>query len=137
MGEFKKSTTAVNRLFASVTDVDRYATKSYRVAEFSWEGGRYRLSSTGDLYQLNYCGVPVLLSTYLTMYRDKAYATVGISKQLAGYYIRGRKQFRMKDLIWAAFGDRDLPRNFTVECRDGNPANCKIENLEAKKRGVS
>lgn len=137
MSEFYRSSPGVNRFFDAVTDVNRYQTTSYRVVEFSWKGGRYRLVSTGDLYQLNYCGVPVLVQPFKTSNKGYVYAVVNITEQNSGYYMHGRKQYHLKDLVWSAFGDHHVDRGWYVVCKDENIMNCKIENLEVRKRGVS
>ena len=137
MSDFYKASPGVNKFFAAVTDVERYQTKKYRVVEFSWKGARYRLVSTGDFYQLNYCGVPVLIHSFMESKNGCHYAAVSVAEQGTGYYVCRRKQYRLKDLIWAAFGDQDVVRGYYVNCRDATVMNCKIENLEVKKRGIS
>lgn len=137
MSEFYRSSPGVNKFFEGVTDVNRYQTPSYRVVEFSWKGGRYRLVSTGDFYQLNYCGIPMLIQPFKTSNKGYAYAVVSIAEQNSGYYTRGRKQYHLKDLIWSAFGDHHVDRGWYVACKDENIMNCKVENLEVRKRGIS
>lgn len=137
MVEFYRSSSGVNKFFDTVTDVNRYQTPSYRVVEFSWKSGRYRLLSTGDFYQLNYCGIPVLIHPFKDSYRGYEYASVSITEQNSGYYMRSRKRYHLKDLIWSAFGDHHVDRGWHVVCKDENIMNCKIENLEVRKRGVS
>lgn len=137
MSEFYRSSPGVNKFFDAVTDVNRYQTPSYRVVEFSWKSGRYRLVSTGDLYQLNYCGIPVLVQPFKTSSKGYEYAVVSVAEQNSGYYMRGRKQYHLKDLIWSAFGDHHVDRGWYVACKDENIMNCKIENLEVRKRGIS
>lgn len=137
MSNFYKASPGVNKFFAAATDVERYQTEKYRVVEFSWKGARYRLVSTGDLYQLNYCGIPILIQPFMASKNDYHYATVSVAEQSIGYYVCRRKQYHLKDLIWAAFGNQDLARGYYINNKDGSVMNCKIENLEVKKRGIS
>lgn len=137
MNNFKKTIPHVDRFLATVTNVERYSTSDYQIVEFSWEGGRYRVSSTGDVYELNYCGIPILIPHKVISYKDHKYAVVLIPKKSGGYYISMRKRLQMRDLIWACFGNCDIPKKYEVTCKDGNPINCKIDNLEVKKCGVS
>lgn len=137
MGEFKKSSQAVNKLLAAATDVERRYTESYRLVDFSWKGARYRLVSTGDLYQLNYSGAPVLVWPHARTIKGEDILIVTFGEQTSGYYVCRRKIIPLKNLIWAMFGDEDLPKGHYINCKDGNYANCKIDNLEVKRHGVS
>lgn len=137
MSEFRKVSPHIDKFLTSVGSVERYQTTDYRVVEFTWENGQYRLVSTGDLYELNYCGVPILINPKLVKYRGRSYIIALIPKKSGGYYISTRKRVQMKDFVWACFGPRDIPKGYEVVCADGNPNNCKIENLEVKKHGIS
>lgn len=129
---WKKSTTAINKLVAEVTDVNwhNYAA-GYRDVEFSFRGARYRLVSTGDLYRIDYTGMPTLVRAFQGKYKDEIVAVVAVVAS-TGYYTRTKKQYRLKDLVWAAFGDQDLPAKSSVICKNGNWKSCGIDNLEVR-----
>ena len=61
MGTIRKSTASIDRFFAEAHDISFHKYVSYRTVEFLWRGARYRLVSTGDLYVLDYSGLPTLV----------------------------------------------------------------------------
>ncbi len=131
MGTIKKSTIAVDRFFAEAHDISFHNYVSYRTVEFLWRGARYRLVSTGDLYRIDYTGMPTLVRAFQGKYKDEVVAIVAVVAS-TGYYTRTKKQYRLKDLVWAAFGDSDLPSKASVICKNGNWKSCGIDNLEVR-----
>lgn len=133
MGEFKIASPAINRFFSEATGVMRYKFQFYQAIEFSWKGARYRLSNTGDFYHLNYLGVPCLVQPYKRERYGKVKMYVSVYDR-RNYYAGHRKELSIRDLVWAAFSGIDLPKGYSVICRDGNCANCKLENLGVEKK---
>lgn len=136
MGTIRKSTASINRFFAEAHDISFHKYVSYRTVEFLWRGARYRLVSTGDLYILDYSGLPILVRPFEKVYNNEHILYISVADQ-RNYYTRERKQIRLKDLVWAAFGDRDLPKGSHVICKNGNWQSCGINNLEVSQYGVS
>lgn len=130
MGTIRKSTTSIDRFFAEAHDISFHNYISYRTVEFLWRGARYRLVSTGDLYVLDYSGLPTLIRPFESVYTNEHISCVSVAD-------RRRKTIRLKDLVWAAFGDRDLPKGSHVICKNGNWQSCGINNLEVNQYGVS
>lgn len=131
MGTIKKSTIAVDRFFSEAHDISFHNYVSYRTVEFLWRGARYRLVSTGDLYRIDYTGMPTLVRAFQGKYKNEVVAIVAVVAS-TGYYTRTKKQYRLKDLVWAAFGDSDLPSKASVICKNGNWKSCGIDNLEVR-----
>lgn len=136
MGTIRKSTASIDRFFAEAHDISFHKYISYRTVEFLWRGARYRLVSTGDLYVLDYSGLPTLVHPFESVYKNEHISCVSVADQ-RNYYVRRRKQIRLKDLVWAAFGDQDLPKGSHVICKNGNWQSCGINNLEVDRYGVS
>ena len=137
MGSFwKKSTKNVNKFLEDcLSPVWRNYSAGYRDVMFFYKGATYRLSSTGDVYVLNYAGVPSLITPYTKDYKGESVLCIPFANR-AGYYVRSHKQIRLKDLMWAAFGDDNLPENGKIRCKNGNYRNCSIENLEVIVDGI-
>lgn len=135
MGEFKQSTPGVDRFLKDARDATWHKYHGYSKVEFIWKGAVYQLVSTGDFYRLDCTGMPMLICPFPTEYKGKTFLSVSIADQ-RNYYVTQRKQLRLKDLVWAAFGDRDLPKNHYVSCKNGNYRSCGIDNLEVKLNGV-
>lgn len=133
---WKKSTPGINRFIAGVTDPVWHNYHGYRDVEFDYKGDHYRLVSTGDLYKIDYSGMPHLMRAYSTIYKNEKYATVNFS-DYRQYYMRGKKQLRLKDFVWAAFGDKDVPHGYHIICKNGNWSACGITNLEVVANGIS
>ena len=136
MGTIRKSTASVDRFFAEAHDISFHKYVSYQTVEFLWKGSRYRLVSTGDLYILDYSGLPILVRPFEKVYKNEHILCVSAADQ-RNYYTRKKKQIRLKDLVWAAFGDRDLPKGNHIVCKNGNWRSCGIDNLEVSSYGVS
>lgn len=136
MGTIKKSTTSVDRFFAEAHDISFHNYISYRTIEFLWRGAQYRLVSTGNLYILEYGLLPTPIRPFEKVYKNEHISCVSVADQ-RNYYASKRKQIRLKDLIWAAFGDRDLPKGSHIVCKNGNWQSCGIDNLEVSSYGVS
>lgn len=134
METIKKSTTSIDRFFAEAHDISFHNYVSYRTVNFL-ERCRYRLVSTGDLYVLDYSGLPTLIHPFESVYKNEHISCVSVADQ-RNYYVRRRKQIRLKDLVWAAFGDRDLPKGSHIICKNGNWQSCGINNLEVGRYGV-
>ncbi len=135
MGTIRKSTASVNRFFAEAYSISFHNYISYRTIEFHWKGTNYRLVSTGDLYVLDYSGLPTLVHPFEKIDWDQHFSCVSVADQ-RNYYIHKRKTIRLKDLVWAAFGDRDLPKGSHVICKNGNWQSCGINNLEVDRYEV-
>ena len=127
MGTIRKSTTSIDRFFAEAHDISFHNYISYRTVEFLWRGARYRLVSTG---------LPTLVNPFESIYKNENISCISVADQ-RNYYVRRRKTIRLKDLVWAAFGDRDLPKGSHVICKNGNWQSCGINNLEVDRYGVS
>ena len=136
MGVIRKSTASIDRFFAEAYNISFHNYISYRTIEFHWKGANYRLVSTGDLYVLDYSGLPALVQTFESVYKNEHISCVSVADQ-RNYYVRRRKRIRLKDLVWAAFGDQDLPKGSHVICKNGNWQSCGINNLEVSSYGVS
>lgn len=136
MGTIRKSTTSVNRFFAEAHDISFHKYASYQTVEFLWKGAQYRLVSTGNLYILEYGLLPTPIRPFEKVYKNEHISCVSVTDQ-RNYYTSKRKQIRLKDLIWAAFGDQDLPKGSHVICKNGNWQSCGINNLEVDRYGVS
>lgn len=136
MGTIRKSTISVDRFFAEAHDISFHKYVSYQTVEFLWKGSRYRLVSTGDLYILDYSELPILVRPFEKVCKNEHILYISVADQ-RNYYTRKRKQIRLKDLIWAAFGDRDLPKGNHIVCKNGNWQSCRIDNLEVSSYGVS
>lgn len=136
MGIIRKSTASVDRFFAEAHDISFHKYASYQTVEFLWRGARYRLVSTGDLYILDYSGLPTLVHPFKSVYKNGYSSCVSVADQ-RNYYVRRRKMIRLKDLVWAAFGDRDLPKGSHIVCKNGNWQSCEINNLEVSSYGIS
>ena len=126
MGTIRKSTASIDRFFAEAHDISFHKYVPYRTVEFLWRGARYRLVSTGDLYVLDYSGLPTLVHPFESVYKNEHISCVSVADQ-RNYYVRRRKTIRLKDLVWAAFGI----------CKNGNWQSCGINNLEVSQYGVS
>lgn len=136
MGTIRKSTISVDRFFAEAYNISFHNYISYRTIEFHWKGANYRLVSTGDLYVMDYSGLPTLVRPFEKVYKNEHISCVSVADQ-RNYYVRRRKTLRLKDLVWAAFGDRDLPKESHIVCKNGNWQSCRINNLEVSSYGVS
>lgn len=130
------STPGINKFIEEVTDAVWHNYHGYRDVEFNYKGGRYRLVSTGDLYKMDYSGMPHPMRAYPATYKGQKYAIVNFS-DYTRYYTKGKKQLRLKDLIWAAFGNRDLPQGHHIICQNDNWHSCGITNLEVIANGIS
>lgn len=134
---WKKSTKNVNKFLEEcLSPAWANYTAGFRDVMFFYKGATYRLTSTGDLYVLNYAGVPSLVTPYTKEYKGEVVLCWPFADR-AKYYVRSHKQIRAKDLIWAAFGEDDMPENGKIRCKNGNYRNCSIENLEVIAHGVS
>lgn len=132
-GGWRRSTRAVNNFTAKTTEFKRIKMRDKHCIKFRFHGNGYLLMDTGDLYIET-------ISEKLEYLAPKCYNRAGKAVKMVvfrtnGTYFRtGRKEVVLKDLLWAAFGDRDLLSEYEVYTVDGIETRIQIDNLEIRRK---
>lgn len=132
-GGWRRSTRSVNNFVAKTTEFKRIKMGDKHCVKFRFYGNGYLLMDTGDLYIET-------ISEKLEYLASKCYNRAGKAVKMVvfrthGTYFRtGRKEVILKDLLWAAFGDRDLPSGYEVYTLDGVETRTQLGNLEIRRK---
>lgn len=128
-----KTAISANRFIDRIVDVKRVKMGSAHAIEFRYYATNYVLMDSGDLFMYDYSGRLIRCSANVYTRRNIAtkYYIFTIN---AGYYRTGRKEIPAKDLLWAAFGDADVPKGWEVYPLDGNVDRIQINNLGIRRK---
>lgn len=128
------STLNVNRFVGAITDAKRIKMRGRRAVIFNFEHNAYLLTEDGDLFRY---------STSEEMHRirinhrktssNEPYAVFNFVIP-TGYWSTAYREVSAKDLMWAAFGDKDLPAGHKVVTIDGFCDKIAISNLEIRRK---
>lgn len=133
LGEWRKSTVAVNRFIESTSDFKRVKMGDQHAVRFTFNNRRWLLMDTGDLYVDSIAGKLEYIPPKMHRRKDKNLKMVTFSIQKT-YYNKQRKEIILKDLLWAAFGRTDLPRGWEVFAEDGNEGRIQLNNISIRRK---